>query len=149
PATLEKSLQLAMLGQTVLASKIIDLLTRADSSKRLAREASQHRADTLDNDRSYPLSERETKILDCLIRGDTNKLISRNLEIAEATVKVHVKAILRKIRAKKRTQAAVWARQYLPATPGEPALKEESASAHQPTLPEISSRRSGWKGLGF
>ncbi|WP_287278311.1 LuxR C-terminal-related transcriptional regulator, partial [Mesorhizobium sp.] len=29
--------------------------------------------------------------------------------IAEATVKVHVKAILRKIRVRNRTQAAVWA----------------------------------------
>ncbi|MFZ0851121.1 MAG: LuxR C-terminal-related transcriptional regulator, partial [Hyphomicrobiaceae bacterium] len=29
--------------------------------------------------------------------------------ITEATVKVHVKAILRKIRAKNRTQAAIWA----------------------------------------
>src|SRR5581483_4276970 len=55
PATLEKSLQLVMLGQTVLSSKIIDLLTRADSSQQLAREAlgsAQHRADTLNSDRS-------------------------------------------------------------------------------------------------
>jgi two-component system nitrate/nitrite response regulator NarL len=44
-----------------------------------------------------------------LIEGDSNKLIARKIEIAEATVKVHVKAILRKIRVHNRTQAAIWA----------------------------------------
>lgn len=55
------------------------------------------------------LSEREIEILECLIRGDANKLISRRLAITEATVKVHVKAILRKLRVQNRTQAAIWA----------------------------------------
>jgi two-component system nitrate/nitrite response regulator NarL len=36
-------------------------------------------------------------------------VISRRLEISEATVKVHVKAILRKLRVSNRTQAAIWA----------------------------------------
>jgi two-component system nitrate/nitrite response regulator NarL len=48
-------------------------------------------------------------ILDCLTRGDSNKVIAMKFEIAEATVKVHIKAILRKIRAANRTQAAIWA----------------------------------------
>ena len=45
----------------------------------------------------------------CLIEGDSNKSIARKIDIAEATVKVHVKAILRKIRVQNRTQAAIWA----------------------------------------
>jgi two-component system nitrate/nitrite response regulator NarL len=44
-----------------------------------------------------------------LIEGDSNKAIARKIDIAEATVKVHVKAILRKIRVHNRTQAAIWA----------------------------------------
>src|SRR3546814_5032995 len=55
------------------------------------------------------LSEREVEILRCLILGYANKVISRRLDISEATVKVHVKAILRKLRVSNRTQAAIWA----------------------------------------
>lgn len=55
------------------------------------------------------LSDREIDILRCLIDGDANKVISRRLAIAEATVKVHVKAILRKLHVMNRTQAAIWA----------------------------------------
>lgn len=54
------------------------------------------------------LSPREKAILSCLIEGSSNKSIARKIDIAEATVKVHVKAILRKIRVQNRTQAAIW-----------------------------------------
>ena len=59
------------------------------------------------------LSDRETGILRGLMRGDSNKTIARQFGITEATVKVHVKAILRKIRVHNRTQAAVWANNHL------------------------------------
>jgi two-component system nitrate/nitrite response regulator NarL len=54
------------------------------------------------------LSPREKITLRCLIEGDSNKSIARKMDITEATVKVHVKAILRKIRVHNRTQAAIW-----------------------------------------
>jgi two-component system nitrate/nitrite response regulator NarL len=54
------------------------------------------------------LSPREKAILSCLIEGNSNKCIARKIDTAEATVKVHVKAILRKIRVQNRTQAAIW-----------------------------------------
>jgi two-component system nitrate/nitrite response regulator NarL len=44
-----------------------------------------------------------------LTKGASNKHIARELNIAEATVKVHVKSLLRKIRVSNRTQAAMWA----------------------------------------
>jgi two-component system, NarL family, nitrate/nitrite response regulator NarL len=59
--------------------------------------------------RNTRLSERELDILHGLARGQTNKAIGHALDIAEATVKVHVKRILRKINATNRTQAALWA----------------------------------------
>jgi DNA-binding NarL/FixJ family response regulator len=55
------------------------------------------------------LSDRENAILMGLMQGASNKHIARDLQIAEATVKVHVKSVLRKIRVKNRTQAAMWA----------------------------------------
>jgi two-component system, NarL family, nitrate/nitrite response regulator NarL len=55
------------------------------------------------------LSAREIAILRRIIRGDSNKHVARFFEIAEATVKAHVKAIFRKIGATNRTQAAMWA----------------------------------------
>lgn len=55
------------------------------------------------------LSKREQLILWHLTQGAPNKQIARELAVAEATVKVHVKAILRKIRVRNRTQAAIWA----------------------------------------
>lgn len=55
------------------------------------------------------LSDREAQVLRGLANGFSNKMIARNLAISEATVKVHVKALMRKIRASNRTQAAIWA----------------------------------------
>jgi two-component system, NarL family, nitrate/nitrite response regulator NarL len=56
------------------------------------------------------LSRRETLILRMLMQGSSNKVIARTLVITESTVKVHMKAILRKLRLQNRTQAALWAR---------------------------------------
>lgn len=55
------------------------------------------------------LSEREEQVLRALVRGHSNKMIAREYTVTEATVKVHLKAILRKIGVANRTQAAIWA----------------------------------------
>ena len=57
----------------------------------------------------HGLSEREEQVLRDLVKGLPNKLIARKRDMAEATVKVHLKSILRKIRMANRTQAAIWA----------------------------------------
>lgn len=54
------------------------------------------------------ISEREWQILRCLVRGESNKSIARELGIAETTVKVHIKSLLRKLCVSNRTQAAIW-----------------------------------------
>ena len=59
------------------------------------------------------LSRRELVILRTLTEGASNKLIALKLVITESTVKVHMKAILRKLRLQNRTQAAIWARTNL------------------------------------
>ena len=57
----------------------------------------------------HGLSEREEQVLRDLVKGLPNKMIARKRDMAEATVKVHLKSILRKIRMANRTQAAIWA----------------------------------------
>jgi two-component system nitrate/nitrite response regulator NarL len=55
------------------------------------------------------LTEQETRILEQLIDGKSNKQIARELGIAEGTVKVHVKHVLKKLNLRSRVEAAVWA----------------------------------------
>ncbi len=55
------------------------------------------------------LTEREREILVHIRAGESNKLIARKLDIAETTVKVHVKHLLKKLGLKSRVEAAVWA----------------------------------------
>ena len=65
------------------------------------------------------LSPREREILGLIARGDSNKLIARELDIAETTVKIHVQHILRKLGLSSRVQAAVYAvRQGLESSAG-------------------------------
>lgn len=54
------------------------------------------------------LSAREVNVLRCLAGGLANKLIARELNITETTVKAHVKTIMRKVNVENRTQAAIW-----------------------------------------
>jgi two-component system nitrate/nitrite response regulator NarL len=65
---------------------------------------------SLVSDRSLweSLSPREKQILGYLVSGSPNKKIAVDLNIAEATVKVHLKALLRKLAVENRTQAALW-----------------------------------------
>ncbi len=65
--------------------------------------------DVADEPQAAKLSAREVAILERIVRGDSNKQVARFFRIAEPTVKAHVKAILRKIGASNRTQAAIWA----------------------------------------
>lgn len=61
----------------------------------------------LDADAQHKLTDRETNILLCLTRGESTKQIAHRLDIAEAIVKDHLKAILRKIRSGHHTQTSM------------------------------------------
>ena len=113
---LVKSLELVMLGETMVPSALLrslmDMASQNQSQPHQDNSAEQGLADL----KSRKLSTREAEILGCLTKGEPNKVIARKLDITEATIKVHVKAILRKIGAANRTQAAMWASQRLPKT---------------------------------
>lgn len=55
----------------------------------------------------YPLTQRETQVLNYLAQGCANKQIASILSISEQTVKNHVTSIFRKLDANARTQAVV------------------------------------------
>ena len=57
--------------------------------------------------RSLGLTERQIDVLERILRGLPNKLICRELSLAEGTVKVHVSAVLRALGASNRTQAVI------------------------------------------
>ncbi|MDK4688733.1 response regulator [Kingella negevensis] len=58
------------------------------------------------------LTPRELEILGHLAVGHSNKIIARQLDLAESTIKVHVQNILRKLELSSRVQAAVYAVQH-------------------------------------
>ena len=55
------------------------------------------------------LTPRERETMVCLARGESNKEIARNLDVAESTVKIHVQNILKKLNLTSRVQIAVYA----------------------------------------
>ncbi len=85
-------------GRTVISDRLNGLLARA-----IREEAAAKQRDTA------ALTDREREILQGLAQGLSNKLIARSLEIPEATVKVHVKNLLKKLGFRSRLEAAVWA----------------------------------------
>jgi two-component system, NarL family, nitrate/nitrite response regulator NarL len=95
PEALIQSLQLVVIGEKVFPTNLAAML--------------------LDMTASGPLnsvrgvSPREQQILQLLVTGASNKMIAIRLGITEATVKVHLKTLLRKIDVNNRTQAAIWA----------------------------------------
>lgn len=55
------------------------------------------------------LTPRERETMVCVARGESNKEIARNLNVAESTVKIHVQNILKKLSLSSRVQIAVYA----------------------------------------
>lgn len=53
------------------------------------------------------LTARQVQVLRLLLQGKSNKLICRELDLAEGTVKIHVSAILKALQVTSRTQAVI------------------------------------------
>jgi len=109
-----KALELVMLGHTILPPELLSFVNNSEADKEppvaaLNAERTRDASRPAGIDDVPRLSDREKCVLRFLVEGASNKAIGRNIAAAEATVKVHVKAILRKIRARNRTQAAIWA----------------------------------------
>lgn len=99
PEELALRIQQAVGGRMVIESSLAGVL--ADAA--LNPPAAQAEVDDL--------TDREREILGLLADGRSNKEIARELGISDATVKVHIKHLLRKLGVKSRLEAAVWALQ--------------------------------------
>jgi two-component system nitrate/nitrite response regulator NarL len=99
PEELIKALGDIVAGQTVVAPELTIVLAKAVQGE-VASTASSQRA-------LAELTPRELEILCHLAEGQSNKVIARNLGISDGTVKLHVKAILRKLDVHSRVEAAV------------------------------------------
>ena len=114
--TLMKVLELLTQGEPIISVSVLTRLLGHLSAPHfqgaiMDRAVDQPEASDaqVEPEKMSQLSGREASILSGLVQGSSNKVIAKQLKITEATVKVHVKAILRKIRVKNRTQAAIWA----------------------------------------
>jgi two-component system nitrate/nitrite response regulator NarL len=95
-----ESLNLVVLGEKVFPSRLALLMCGESWTSRNRR---------LHVPKDVLLSDREIEIVQKLTAGLSNKIIANELSITEATVKVHLKAILKKVGVQNRTQAAIWA----------------------------------------
>jgi two-component system nitrate/nitrite response regulator NarL len=133
---LVKALEMVMLGSTVLPAVTQQPTAPASSvqeQRPMLRAVEAQDAQRLrGNGLAHHLSTREIETLYGLQAGSSNKHIARKFSIAEATVKVHVKAILRKIRVENRTQAAIWAIEHLPPRPVIERLRMDVGASSAP-----------------
>jgi len=88
-------------GKTVVAPTLTAVLAKVVQGDTVPTAGEPKPIDTL--------TPRETEILGLLAEGQSNKVIARNLGISDGTVKLHVKAILRKLEVHSRVEAAVMA----------------------------------------
>ena len=91
-------------GKTVVAPDLAAVLAQAVQGKTTSKEEKINPFASL--------TPREYEILTLLAEGQSNKVIARNLGISDGTVKLHVKAILRKLNISSRITAAVMAVEY-------------------------------------
>ena len=97
PSHIVDKLREAALGKMVMSAKLTEVL--ATALRKPERAGSRALAS---------LTSRELEILKLIAKGMSNKLIARELDISDGTVKVHVKHFLKKLNLRSRVEAAVW-----------------------------------------
>jgi len=108
-ASLIKVIELVLLGETFVPAELLsDYLRQARQPEPFIRQISGQPGSPHTSERRL-FSGQESRILQHIACGDSNKIIARRMNIAEATVKAHMKAILRKLGLRNRTEAAIWA----------------------------------------
>ncbi len=100
PEDLVPALEAALRGDNVVAKEMVGTLARIVQGQ--TSEAPRRSPAPLSD-----LTPREMEILSHVAEGQSNKMIARALNITDGTVKLHVKAILRKLGVHSRVEAAV------------------------------------------
>lgn len=107
PEDLVPALEAVLRGDNVVAQEMVGTLARIVGSVAGATQEVSRPANPF-----AELTPREMEILQCIADGSSNKMIARALSITDGTVKLHVKAILRKLGMRSRVEAAVAAVQH-------------------------------------
>lgn len=97
PDLLLEQIKQSITGKMVLSESVTQVLAEA------IRRPTVTPKSELDS-----LTAREVEILECIAKGMSNKVIARELDISDGTVKVHVKHLLKKLGLRSRVEAAVW-----------------------------------------
>lgn len=104
PSELVNALHSILNGETVIAPELTGALAK------VVQGNGDEPVEEEPEEAPFPeLTPREKEILCLLAEGQSNKVIARNLGISDGTVKLHVKAILRKLDVHSRVEAAVMA----------------------------------------
>ncbi len=103
PDALVQALREILAGKTVVAPELAAVLAKVVQRGEVSAKERQVLFEEL--------TPREMEILRHLAEGESNKIIARCLGICDGTVKLHVKAILRKLGLSSRVEAAVLAAQ--------------------------------------
>ena len=85
-------------GNVYLPSDII-------RSQKASTRRAQHNEQSIPPELLQALTRKQLLVLERMTKGESNKQIAYNLDIAETTVKAHVSAILRKLNVHNRVQA--------------------------------------------
>ena len=104
PEELVPALEAALRGENVIAKELLGTLARI-----VSRNAGPGTGAPQPSASFVDLTRREMEILEQVAKGLSNKVIAKTLNITDGTVKLHVKAILRKLGVDSRVKAAVMA----------------------------------------
>jgi DNA-binding NarL/FixJ family response regulator len=105
PTSLEPAIVLHALGLIAAGGKFYPPILLPEPSQ----PGPTHLAHLVSGVHPSMLTTCQSKVLECLRLGKSNKLIARELVLSEATVKAHVREIIRKLGVQNRTQAALYA----------------------------------------
>jgi DNA-binding NarL/FixJ family response regulator len=143
---IRRAIQAGIHGYVLVGGPLSELVEAvsavADGVRYLCRAVAQRMADSLTH---ASLTLREVEVLELVVDGESNKAIARRLEIEVGTVKSHMSAIMAKLGATSRTQAA-----SIAASRG---LIEERSSVQSAPFAERRGARQlsssqPWLGLG-
>lgn len=95
PETLVRAIHAALEGDTWFSRRVIDILATPATG-------------SADIENDYHLTERESEVLDLLVKGRSNSQISEALVIVEGTVKNHLVNIYQKLGVHSRAEAISW-----------------------------------------
>lgn len=99
PEDFLQSLQQVMSGKLIMDSAISNIIVNY-------MRGEEHTTNQVHDVSS--LTPREHDIFNLLVQGLSNKLIAKELNIVESTVKVHIKSIFKKLNFKSRMEMTVW-----------------------------------------